>query len=214
MSQPLAIILAITAAYLLGSIPSAYLVGRLRKGVDIRTVGSRNMGAMNSFYNIGFFYGVIVLVMDIGKGYAAVAVGQWLGQQANLSWWMYLAMACGFIAVLGHNLPVWLKFKGGKGGATAIGAALFFIPWGWVVGLTIFAILLIITRVPTISYGLAMTSFPLVSWLIYHNGRFVIYTALIVLVPLFSYIPRLLEMRRKGGSWRHVFRRKSIKDRF
>jgi glycerol-3-phosphate acyltransferase PlsY len=67
MSQPLAIIIALVAAYFLGSFPSAYLMGRMRKGVDIRTVGSHNMGAMNSIYNLGFIYGVIVLFLDMGK---------------------------------------------------------------------------------------------------------------------------------------------------
>ncbi len=213
MSQPLAIVIAIIMAYLLGSFPSAYLIGRLRKGIDIRTVGSHNMGAMNSIYNVGFIWGVLVLALDLGKGFAAVALGEWLGQGAGLSWWLYLAMACGFIAVLGHNFPVWLKFKGGKGGATAIGAVLFFIPWGWPIGFGLFLILLAITRVPTISYGLAMLSFPLISWLIYHNGRYVVYSLLMILVPFISYIPRLFEMRQKGGSWKRVFSRKSVKDR-
>jgi acyl phosphate:glycerol-3-phosphate acyltransferase len=213
MSQPVAIILAVVAAYLLGSFPSAYLIARLRKGIDIRTVGSHNMGAMNSFYNVGFIYGVIVLALDLGKGMAAVALGKWLGQQADISWWLYLSMACGIVAVLGHNFPVWLKFKGGKGGATAIGAVLFFIPWGWPIGFGLFLILLAITRVPTISYGLAMISFPFISWLIYHNGRYVIYSCVLVLIPFVNYLPRLFEMRKKGGSWKRVFARKSVKDR-
>jgi len=214
MSQPLAIIIAFAVAYLLGSFPSAYLMGRLRKGIDIRTVGSHNMGAMNSIYNIGFIYGVIVLLCDIGKGAAAVALAHWLGRNFVVSWWIYIEMAAGAVSVLGHNFPVWLKFKGGKGGATVIGVVLYFIPWGWPIGFAIFLVLLALTRVPTISYGLAMISFPFVSWLIYHNGRYVIFSALLMLVPFIGYIPRLAEMRQKGGSWKRVFARKSIKDRF
>ena len=216
MSQPLAITVAILAAYLLGSLPGAYIMGRLRKGLDIRTVGSHNMGAMNSIYNLGFIYGVIVLICDIGKGLAAVALAHLLGKAINITpdWWLYVEMAAGVIAVLGHNYPVWLKFKGGKGGATAIGVALYFIPWGWLIGIGIFAVLLAVTRVPTISYGLAMVSFPFISWLIYDDGRLVIFTIVVVLMPFIKYIPRLFEMRRKGGSWKRVFARKSIKDRF
>jgi glycerol-3-phosphate acyltransferase PlsY len=216
MSQPLAIVIAILTAYLLGSLPSAYIMGRLRRGMDIRTVGSHNMGAMNSIYNIGFIYGVIVLLCDIGKGMAAVALAHWLGRTLDVTpdWWLYVEMAAGVIAVLGHNYPVWLKFKGGKGGATVIGAALYVSPWGWPIGIAIFVILLAITRVPTISYGLAMMSFPFISWLIYHDGRYVIFTLLLVLVPFINYIPRLFEMRRKSGSWKRVFARKSVKDRF
>ena len=214
MSQPLAIIISLVAAYFLGSFPSAYLMGRMRKGIDIRTVGSRNMGAMNSIYNIGFIYGVIVLVFDIGKGAAAVALAHWLGRSIDVSWWIYIEMAAGVVSVLGHKFPVWLKFNGGKGGATVIGVILYFIPWGWPIGFGIFLVLLALTRVPTISYGLAMISFPFIAWLIYHNGRYVIFSALLMLVPFISYIPRLAEMRKKGGSWKRVFARKSIKDRF
>lgn len=88
MSQPLAIIIAFVAAYFLGSFPSAYIMGRLRKGIDIRTVGSRNMGAMNSIYNLGFIYGVIVLLCDLGKGMAAVGLAHWLGRGFDVSWWI------------------------------------------------------------------------------------------------------------------------------
>ncbi len=214
MSQPLAIIIALTAAYFLGSIPSAYLMGKMRKGIDIRTVGSHNMGAMNSIYNLGFIYGVIVLFCDLGKGFAAVALAHWLGKGFDVSWWIYIVMAAGLISVLGHNFPVWLKFKGGKGGATVIGVILYFIPWGWLIGFSIFLILLALTRVPTISYGLAMISFPFISWLIYDNIPWTIFSALLMLIPFISYIPRLIEMRKKGGSWKRVFARKSVKDRF
>jgi glycerol-3-phosphate acyltransferase PlsY len=209
MSQPLAVIIALVAAYLLGSFPSAYLMGRIRKGIDIRSVGSHNMGAMNSMYNLGFIYGVIVLAFDLGKGAAAVALAHWLGHSFDVSWWLYIEMAAGAV----HNYPVWLKFKGGKGGATVIGVILYFIPWGYPIAFAIFLILLALTRVPTISYGLAMISFPFIAWLIYHNGRYVIFSAVLMLVPFLSYIPRLFEMRQKGGSWKRVFARKSVKDR-
>ncbi|RJO60989.1 MAG: hypothetical protein C4542_07605 [Dehalococcoidia bacterium] len=214
MSQPLAIIISLVAGYFLGSFPSAYIMGRLRKGIDIRTVGSRNMGAMNSIYNIGFIYGVIVLALDLGKGAAAVAMAHWLGRDFDIPWWIYIEMAAGVASVLGHKFPIWLKFKGGKGGATVIGAVLYFIPWGYPIGFAIFLVLLALTRVPTISYGLAMLSFPFIAWLIYHNGRYVIFSAVLMLIPFLSYIPRLVEMRKKGGSWKRVFARKSIKDRF
>ena len=208
MNQTLAIILSLFAAYFLGSIPSAYIMGRLRKGVDIRQVGSRNMGAMNSIYTVGFGWGLLVLLADVAKGSLAVFIARSLGTP------LIVEMLAGVVAVLGHNFPVWLKFKGGKGGATAIGVTIFFMPWCVPIGLAIFAVLLAITRVPTISYGLAMLSFPFVAWLIYHNTNYIIFVSLLILLPFVNYIPRLLEMRRKGGSWKRVFSRKSVKDRF
>ena len=210
----LAFVISAIISYLLGCIPSAYMVGRAFKGVDIRQIGSHNMGAMNSIYNIGFIWGAIVLACDLGKGLGAVAVAHWLGGQAGLTWLLYFEMLAGAVSVLGHRFPLWLKFKGGKGGATVIGVILYFIPWGWPIGFGIFLVLLAITRVPTISYGLAMLSFPLISWLIYHNGRYVAFSALLMLIPFVGYIPRLVEMRQKGGSWKRVFSRKSVKDRF
>ena len=70
-------IIALILAYLIGSFPSAFIIAKLRKGVDIRQVGSRNMGAMNTFYKVGFWWGMLVLVLDIGKGALAVAAA-WL----------------------------------------------------------------------------------------------------------------------------------------
>ena len=78
-NQILYIAIAIICAYLIGSFPSAYIICRLRKGADIREIGSRNMGAMNVFYKVGFAEGLMVLALDIGKGVAAVALARWLG---------------------------------------------------------------------------------------------------------------------------------------
>jgi glycerol-3-phosphate acyltransferase PlsY len=208
INEALAIVIIIIGAYLLGSIPSAYIIGRLIKGIDIRQVGSRNMGAMNTFYNVGIAPGVLVLAMDVGKGAAAVALAQWLSD-SNLV--MFFA---GAIAVLGHNFPVWLGFKGGKGGAPLIGVLIYLMPWGIPIGLSIFGLLLLIIRFPTLSYGIALLCFPFIAWLIYHRGDYVIFSSIMLLVPFLSYIPRIKEMRAKGGSWSRVVKRRDIKDRF
>jgi len=190
-NEALAITLSLIGAYLLGSIPSAYIMGRLRKDFDIRQVGSRNMGAMNVFYNVGFFSGLTVLIADLGKGAAAVALARWLGVSFEME------LVAGVFAVIGHSLPVWLKFHGGKGGAPLIGVFFFLMPWG----------------IPILSYGLALLCYPLVAWLIYHNGAYVLYTSLTLLIPYLRYIPRIAEMRKKGGSWKHVALRRNLKDR-
>jgi glycerol-3-phosphate acyltransferase PlsY len=203
------IIAAFIAAYLLGSIPSAYIAGRLTKKIDIRTVGSHNMGAMNSFYNLGKGVGIMVLAADVLKGVAAVALADLLLDIPNL--YMFI---CGFIVVLGHNYPVWLKFKGGKGGATAIGAIIYFIPWSIPIGFAVFLLMLAITKFPTLSYGIGMVSFPFVAWLVYDRPDLILYTALLILVPFLSYIPRIKEMKAKGGSWKRVVKRKNLQDRF
>jgi len=208
LNEPLAIAIAIIGAYLLGSIPSAYIAGRLRKGIDIREVGSRNMGAMNVFYKVGIVPGLLVLAVDIGKGAAAVALAHWLEVP------LVVEFLTGATAVLGHSFPVWLKFRGGRGGATLIGVLIFLMPWGLPIGLGIFSVLLVLTRFPTLSYAVALLCFPFIAWLVYHNGNYVLYSSLMLLIPLIRYIPRIKEMRTKGGSWRRVVKRRNLKDRF
>jgi len=203
----LAIALALILAYLLGSIPAAYLAGRLIKGIDIRQVGTRNMGAMNVFYQIGFLAGLIVLAVDIGKGTAAIALAFWLGTPD------IVVLLAGIAAVLGHSFPVWLRFRGGKGGATTIGVLIFLMPWGIPIGLAIFGLVLLLSRFPTLSYSVALVSFPFVAWLIYHNGVLVAYTIALLLIPALQYIPRVREIRSRSGSWRSALLRKNMKDR-
>jgi len=207
LNEPLAIAIGLIAAYFLGSIPTAYVVGRLRKGVDIRQVGSRNMGAMNVFYNVGFLYGLLVLLTDVGKGAAAVALARWLEVPIATE------LIAGAIAVLGHSFPVWLRFRGGKGGAPLIGVFVFLMPWGLAIAFPLFVLLALLTRFPTLSYSLALLTFPFVAWLIYHDGIYVIYSILMLLIPFIRYIPRIKEMRTRSGSWKHVVLRRNIKDR-
>jgi acyl phosphate:glycerol-3-phosphate acyltransferase len=198
---------AMVAAYLIGSFPSAYIVAKLRKGVDIREIGSHNLGAMNVFYKVGFWDGMVVLLADIGKGALGVCVAEALGTSVAVQ------MIAGVVVVIGHNFPVFLKFKGGKGGAACIGILMYFMPWGVPIYLGVFLILMAILRTPTISYSIAFFVFPLIGWLINHSAEFVIYSVCLVLLPLARYIPRLVEMRRSGGSWKHVVVRKNLKDR-
>ncbi len=207
INEILFIAIALICAYLIGSFPSAYLMARFRKGIDIRGVGSKNVGAMNVFYKVGFAEGILVLAIDIGKGAAAVALARWLGVP------LMAELFAGIAAVIGHSFPVWLKFRGGRGGATIIGILIFLMPWGIPFYAAIFGLALLITRYPTLSYSVAFLCFPFVAWLIYHSGALVIFSIGILLLPVIKYIPRIKEMRSTGGSWRHVALRKNLKDR-
>lgn len=202
------IALSIIGAYLMGSIPTAYLVGRLRKSIDIREVGTRNMGAMNVFYTVGVAYGVLVLAVDIAKGAGAVLLARGLDTPVEVQ------LIAGGVAVIGHAFPIFLKFRGGKGGATCVGVLGLLMPWAIPYGAGIFAISMVITRYPTLSYSLALGCAPFVAWLGYHDGTLVLFSVLLLLIPVIRYIPRIKEMRDKAGSWRHVVQRKSLQDRF
>lgn len=203
----LLIALALVIAYLLGSIPTAYIIGRLRKGTDIREVGSRNMGAMNVFYTVGFWWGALVLAVDIGKGAAAVAIADALGIPQLAQFF------AGGAAVLGHSFPVFLKFRGGKGGAASLGVFFYMMPWGIPICMAVFGIALLITRYPTFSYSLSLACFPFVGWLIYDRWELAVFSVLLLAVLLIRYVPRLKEMRGKARNWGHVFRRRGLEDR-
>lgn len=116
---------ALLLAYLSGSVPTAYLAGRLLKGVDLRTVGSGNLGATNVYRNLGAIPAVIVLLLDAAKGYLPALLlppriaGVWGFETRELTLW---AIGCGVAAILGHLKPIFLLWKGGgKGVATAAG---------------------------------------------------------------------------------------------
>ncbi len=149
--------LALVIGYLLGSIPSAYIAARLRKGTDIRKMGGGNVGALNTFREVGAAAGVMVLSADIGKGVAAVLIATALIPPQ-------LVPLCGLAAVAGHNWPLWLSFKGGKGAATAIGVFFALMPWEMLIFLGIMAIPFGITRNPTLSMTIGFIFLPLIAW--------------------------------------------------
>jgi glycerol-3-phosphate acyltransferase PlsY len=122
MTMLLASVLLIVGAYLVGSIPSAYLIARWRRGIDPRAVGSGNVGASNLRLTVGLWAAIAVAVIDIAKGVVPV----WLGLKLGLG--VPTAYAAGVAAVVGHDWSVWLNFQGGRGGATTVGAFLVAFP--------------------------------------------------------------------------------------
>jgi acyl phosphate:glycerol-3-phosphate acyltransferase len=130
--------LVVVLAYLLGSIPFAYLAGRSR-GVDLRTVGSGNLGAANVFRTLGRDMGIAVMVADILKGVVAVVIARLLTDDP----WPAVAAAA---AMAGHVFPVWLRFKGGKGVAVGGGATLALMPLAAVIVFAIWIAVAVITR--------------------------------------------------------------------
>jgi acyl phosphate:glycerol-3-phosphate acyltransferase len=116
------IIIASLISYLVGSIPTAYIFGRVLKGIDIRKEGSGNVGATNAFRVLGKTAGITVLVIDVLKGlFCVVVVGMLLSGAALPVSDIVARMILGFICICGHNWTVFLQFKGGKGVATTLG---------------------------------------------------------------------------------------------
>jgi acyl phosphate:glycerol-3-phosphate acyltransferase len=152
-------------AYLLGSVIGSLLVGRLRGGVDIRTVGSGNPGGTNALRTQGTGFAFWVMVIDIGKGWLAAA---WLpgidlpfvgvDPGVDRSW---LAVACAAAVVVGHVYPVWYGFRGGKGAATLLGVVLGLKPIAFAPVLIVWLLVVMLTGYVGLATMLAVAAFPI-----------------------------------------------------
>ena len=164
--QILSYIIVVIVAYLAGSIPTGFLVGKA-KGVDIRTVGSKNMGATNVFRVLGTAPGIFVLVVDGLKGFAACTwlVDLLLNFIPAPSDQELLRIVAGIAAVLGHNYTCWLWFKGGKGIATTAGVYFALAPWAVTIAICVFIIAVLVTRYVSIGSIAAAVALPIPVWL-------------------------------------------------
>ncbi len=144
------------AAYLVGSVPFAYLAARVIKGIDIRTVGSGNVGASNVFRAVGRGVGLTVLSLDILKGVAAVLIARALDAGD------WLTVLAGFAAVIGHSWTIFLGFKGGKGVATATGMLITLLPFETMAALILFCIVVAAGRMISLGSIAAATALPVV----------------------------------------------------
>ncbi len=134
------IVLVFVVAYLLGSVPGGLLLGRMA-GIDLRTYGSGNAGATNAVRARGMGFGAAVFVFDAAKGILAVAVLPWLVAQPFPG----LAEGCAGAVILGHVFPVWFRFRGGKGFATALGTILVLSPLALAVVVGAWVLVLVLT---------------------------------------------------------------------
>ena len=192
-------ILGIILGYLFGSIPTAYIVARLGKGVDIRDIGSRNMGAANVMREIGIQEGILVALVDIAKGAAAILVAQALG---NSELWVFGA---GFAALVGHNFPVFAGFRGGRGTATIIGIFLVLAPQPTLITLLIVVIPFFLTlrfsAAILIGVAIGFVGFallPLFIWLLEGSLTLVCYVLAIDIFMLLRNLPRIRQIPAKG----------------
>ena len=197
MSLLLPAILIAIAAYLLGSIPTSYIVGKLFFGLDLREHGSGNVGATNALRVLGKKAGIFVLIVDIGKGALGVMAGLQIVKHYNLSHGHYWAILAGACAMLGHVFTIWLKFKGGKGVATSAGVFLALSPKALGLALALFIILVATTRYVSLgSICAAAAITPLVFWEMgtwrHPNVALALIAGLVVIVRHRANISRLL----------------------
>jgi len=185
------------AAYLLGSIPTGFLVAKA-KGIDIRSVGSGNIGATNVFRALGKPAGIFVLVMDGLKGYAAC---EWLPDLVLRSFTNQpsdrelLKIIGGVFAILGHNYTCWLRFKGGKGIATSAGVLAALVPWSLLIILSIWIVVFALSRYVSLASLAASFSLPFATWLTQRSLTLILVTGAMATLAIYKHkanIQRLL----------------------
>lgn len=157
MSIPIAI--AVLAAYLTGSVPFGLLTARYAKGIDIRREGSGNIGATNVGRVLGAKWGLCVLVLDAAKGIIPTALYPLAVLENGDPRILHIGVACGLCAVVGHMFPCWLRFRGGKGVATALGVVLVLEPGSTLIAFAGFAITFALWRIVSLSSVLAAIGF-------------------------------------------------------
>jgi len=198
--MPFGSFLIAVAAYLLGSIPSGFLLMRIFRKQDIRTIGSGNIGATNVLRSGARGLGAATFFCDMLKGCAAVWLGAlaapYLMAGAPVRSVEALAALC---AVLGHMFPVWLGFKGGKGVATGFGVFLVAAPLGALSAIGVFFVVLALSRYVSLASILGSASFPFFVWLLVHGDKPVFFlvvqaaVALLVILKHHQNVGRLLK---------------------
>lgn len=159
MSAPAGLLVV---AYLLGSIPTAFLLVRLIGRGDVRTIGSGNVGATNALRAAGWRAALVVLVIDVAKGVLAVSL---MRQVTDAPAWV---AAAGFTAVVGHCFPVWLSFSGGKGVATAVGAFAVVAPAALAIAAAVWLAVMVASRYVALASVTAALTLPIAVQLLVH----------------------------------------------
>jgi glycerol-3-phosphate acyltransferase PlsY len=193
-------LVAVAAAYLLGSVPFGFLAVRLRSGEDIRRKGSGNIGATNVLRQLGPGMAALTLALDAGKGAAAVFAASALGGAA--------AGAAALAAVLGHLFPPWLGFRGGKGAATGAGAFGVLWPIAMASTLAVFLVALALSRRVSAGSIAAAGAFPVAQWWFGASWRGVVLGAMAAALVLWSHHANLRRLAR-GTEEKLVVRRAS-----
>ncbi len=189
--------LGFVSAYIIGSIPTAYIFGKVLKGVDIREYGSGNAGATNVFRVIGKVPGIIVLIIDVIKGYVCATF--------LASGFLYLApvtrpelyrILAGLCAIAGHNWTLFLKFRGGKGVAASAGVVIGLIPKIFWLGFLVWLITFFITGFVSLASIVAVVSIPIFTLAFGEPAEIVVFTSILCLIIIYKHKPNIRRLAR------------------
>jgi glycerol-3-phosphate acyltransferase PlsY len=192
-------VISVVIAYLLGSIPTAYIITRFGYGKDIRKLGGGNVGTHNVYVNVGKLPGIIVGIIDVGKGVGSVYIALAFIASPDLYYWIF---AAGLAAVIGHIWPVFLKFRGGNGIATSIGILFVLMTRESAIALAVAVLLLVITRKTILSINISLLlTIPIAPiflrdpWLPY-----LIFSLILIMILVSNFIPTMRDALAKAGS--------------
>ena len=200
-------------SYILGSIPSAIWVGKIYKGIDVREYGSGNAGTTNTFRVLGIPTGVIVFAMDFMKGFIP---SFWLSSMAFMlmddpfsgplappAWDVeaFLKISCGLFAVIGHMYPMFAKFKGGKGVATACGMLFGVEPVSITISFTMFGLIMLITKYVSLASILATLLYPINLLVMRYvldldiDGSIIVFAVIVVIGIVHRHVPNIKRLK-------------------
>lgn len=196
-------------AYMLGSIPTAVWIGKGLYGIDVRKHGSGNAGFSNTLRVIGPKAGVPVLIIDVAKGFAAVYLAGILKLEAGTTAYELVPIVYGILAFVGHIIPIFARFNGGKGVATGLGMILALFPYGAFIGLGVFLITIFTFRMMSLGSMLGSISLPVSVYFFYKTTQpillgFAVFLALSIVYTHRSNIKRIIN----GNENRIWFRKK------
>jgi glycerol-3-phosphate acyltransferase PlsY len=186
----------ITIAYLLGSIPTGYLLIRIFRKQDIRTLGSGNIGATNVLRSGAKILGVVTFLLDVAKGALAVWLCARLATVGFPIAPQHAAALAAFCAVLGHMFPIWLDLHGGKGVATAFGVFVVLSPKAALFALAIFVLFFAVFRFVSLASILGSISFPIAAWFTSRPKHTFIVSVVEILIPLFVVLKHRQNIQR------------------
>ncbi len=208
-------ILALVFAYLIGSIPTSVWLGKYSHGIDIRDFGSGNAGATNTFRIFGKKMGIIVLIVDILKGWIAVKLFYVLYESGqNMDELFNLKIRLGIAALLGHVFPIYVGFKGGKGVATLLGIILALNHQAALVSIGVFLLVLLTTHYVSLSSMIAGLFFPVVVMVIFKTTQpiMVVFSLMISVAVIITHQKNIERLLKNKESRAQLFKKKKNVD--
>ncbi len=192
-------LIATVAAYLLGSVPTGYLVTRRLTGKDIRQLGSGNVGANNVYHEVGKRAGVFVGVTDLLKGIVAVAMAHWL---VGVPFFQpdFIVLGAAVAVIAGQMWPVFLGFRGGNGLGTSIGVIAALLPFEVLVALVLVAVFTAMSRNFILAANLSLLLMPVATWVLAEDWRYTAFLGVIIVLMAVNFIPTARKAIAEAGS--------------